>query len=155
MLWITQDWWGVYDHVTFEDTMILIFKEKNHCEFLGRKSNEKFKNNYHLKFHEHPILFTQWIKSCFNLGTFIANRTPKSCNSRKFTKVVRWSITISLIPGSWEESMKFNNSTMVPKPTKHKEENNIAKPNKGVKHSTSSMDYVIMVYNLDINTFFL
>lgn len=46
---------------------------------------------------------------------------------------------------------------MLPKPTKHKEENNIAKPNKGVKHSTTttSMNYVIMVYNLDLNIFFL
>jgi hypothetical protein len=51
--------------------------------------------------------------------------------------------------------MKFNNSTMLPKPNKHKEENNIAKPIKGVKHSTISMNYVIMVYNLDINDFFL
>lgn len=51
--------------------------------------------------------------------------------------------------------MKFNNITMLPKPTKHKEENNIAKPNKGLKHSTISMNYVIMVYNLDINIFFL
>lgn len=51
--------------------------------------------------------------------------------------------------------MKLNNSTMLPKPTKHKEENNIAKPNKGVKHSTTSMNYVIMVYNLDFNIFFI
>jgi len=50
--------------------------------------------------------------------------------------------------------MKLNNRTMLPKPTKHKEENNIAKPNKGVKHSTTSMNYVIMVYNLDFNIFF-
>ncbi len=130
------------------------FKEKKHCEFFERKSNEKFKNIYHLKFHEHPILFIQWIKSCFNLYTFITNWTPKSCNSSKFTKVVRWSITISLVPRSWGKNMKFNNSTMLPKPTKHKEENNIAKPNKGVKHSTTSMNYVIMVYNLDLNIFF-
>jgi hypothetical protein len=30
--------------------MILIFKEKNHCEFLERKSNEKFKNSFSSNF---------------------------------------------------------------------------------------------------------
>jgi hypothetical protein len=51
--------------------------------------------------------------------------------------------------------MKLNSSTVLPKPTKHKEENYIRKPNKGVEHSTTSINYVIMVYNLDLNIFFL
>jgi hypothetical protein len=34
LLWITQDSWGVYVHVAFEDTMILILRKKIIVSFL-------------------------------------------------------------------------------------------------------------------------
>lgn len=43
MLWITQDSWGVYVHVTFDDTMILVLRKKNIVSFLkgNRMKNSK------------------------------------------------------------------------------------------------------------------